>query len=205
MVRRELAVYYAVISHLDQQVGRILEALEETGQRENTIIIYSADHGLAIGSHGLRGKQNMYEHTINVPLIIQGPGIPKGKTISAQCYLRDLFPTACELAGLPIPKSVEGRSLVPVLKGKQEEIYEYVFGYFRRSQRMIRGKDYKLIEYPEAHRTQLFHLPGDPWELNNLADDPKHRDAQNALHARLRAWQQEVHDPILDLEPARSP
>lgn len=203
MVRRELAVYYAVISHLDQQVGRILRTLEETGQRDNTIIIYSADHGLAIGSHGLRGKQNMYEHTINVPLILQGPGIPKGKTISAQCYLRDLFPTACELADFPIPKSVEGRSLVPVLEGKREEIYDYVFGYFRSSQRMIRGKEYKLIEYPEAHRMQLFHLPGDPWELNNLADDPKHRDVLNALLAQLRAWQNEMRDPIFDLSSAK--
>ncbi len=178
MVRRELAVYYAVISHLDEQVGRILRTLDETGQRENTVIVYSADHGLGVGSHGLRGKQNMYEHTINVPLIFQGPGIPKGQQSSAQCYLRDLFPTACELAKIPIPKTVQGRSLVPVLKGQKQAIYDHVFGYFRGSQRMIRGDEYKLIEYPEANRMQLFHLPTDPWERSNLAGDPKHADTK---------------------------
>lgn len=201
MVRRELAVYYAVISHMDQEIGRILEALEETGQRENTIIIFSSDHGLSVGSHGLRGKQNMYEHTINVPLVFQGPGIPKGKLSSAQCYLRDLFPTACELAGLPIPKTVEGRSLVAVLKGKQAAVYDHVFGYFRDSQRMIRGNEYKLIEYPKANRAQLFHLPSDPWELKNLAGDPKHREAEAALRDRLRSWQTEMQDPIRSAPP----
>jgi arylsulfatase A-like enzyme len=197
MVRKELAVYYAVISHLDSQVGRILKALEETGQRDNTIIIFSSDHGLAVGSHGLRGKQNMYEHTINVPLIFSGPGIPRGKQSSAQCYLRDLFPTVCELAGVSLPKSVQGKSLVPVLQGKQESVYDHVFGYFRNSQRMIRGEEYKLIEYPEANRWQLFHLPTDPWELTNLAEDPRHETQRTQLLATLRAWQKEMRDPIL--------
>jgi arylsulfatase A-like enzyme len=203
MVRRELAVYYAVISHMDQQIGRILEALNETGQRENTIVIFSADHGLAIGSHGLRGKQNMYEHTINVPLVIQGPGIPKGKRISAQCYLRDLFPTVCELSQIPIPKTVEGRSLVPVLNGTKDAVYDHIVGYFRNSQRMIRGEEYKLIEYPQVNRLQLFHLPSDPWELRNLAGDPKHAETQQRLLAALRDWQKDVQDPLLSSQPAR--
>ena len=202
MVRRELAVYYAVISHMDQQVGRILETLDETGQRENTVIIFSSDHGLAVGSHGLRGKQNMYEHTINVPLVFQGPGIPKGKQTSAQCYLRDLFPTACELAKIPIPKTVQGRSLVPVLQGTKDTIYDHAFGYFRSSQRMIRGNEYKLIEYPQANRTQLFHLPSDPWELNDLAGVPKHAKTQRQLFAALRAWQKDMQDPLLNPKPA---
>ncbi len=185
MVRRELAVYYAVISHMDRQIGRILEALEKTGQRENTVIIFSSDHGLAIGSHGLRGKQNMYEHTINVPLIISGPGIPRGKQLSAQCYLRDLFPTVCELAEIPLPKTVQGKSLLPLLQGKEEAVYKYVVGYFRGSQRMIRGEEYKLIEYPEAKRLQLFHLPSDPWEQKNLAEDPRYENTRRQLLATL--------------------
>lgn len=197
MVRKELAVYYAVISHMDQQVGRILKALEETGQRENTLIIFSSDHGLAVGSHGLRGKQNMYEHTINVPLILSGPGILQGEKRAAQCYLRDLFPTVCELCGIPIPKTVEGKSLVPVLTGKEPKIYDHVFGYFRRSQRMIRGEEYKLIEYPEANQTQLFHLPSDPWEQQNLSGNPQHAKAERELHTNLRVWQRRMKDPAL--------
>ena len=202
MVRKELAVYYAVISHLDKQVGRIIKALEDTGQRERTLIIYSSDHGLALGSHGLRGKQNQYEHTINVPLIFNGPGIAAGKMRSAQCYLRDLFPTVCELAGIAIPQTVEGKSLVPVLKGKRAAIYEEVFGYFRRSQRMIRAEEYKLIEYPEAGRIQLFHLPTDPWELKNLADDPQLRTVRDELLKKLRRYQRDVADPVLAKEKA---
>lgn len=197
-VRQELAVYYAVISHVDEQVGRILQALEETGQRENTLLIFSSDHGLAVGSHGLRGKQNMYEHTINVPLIMSGPGIPRGKQSSAQCYLRDLFPTVCEMTNIAVPKTVQGKSLVPILQGKEDEIRDHVFGYFRNSQRMIRGKDYKLIEYPEANRAQLFHLATDPWELKNLAEDPQHETERRNLLAALRAWQKEVQDPLLN-------
>ena len=199
MVQNELAVYYAVISYMDEQVGRIVQALEDTGQRERTLVIFSSDHGLAVGSHGLRGKQNQYEHTINVPLIFNGPGIAAGKKSSAQCYLRDLFPTVCELAEIPIPKTVEGRSLVPVLMGRQPAIYDEVFGYFRRSQRMIRSEDYKLIEYPEAGRIQLFHLPTDPWELHNLADDPRSQKIRRELLKKLRAWQREVQDPILTM------
>jgi len=197
MVRDELAVYYAVISQLDQQVGRILAALEVTGQRENTLVIYSSDHGLAVGSHGLRGKQSMYEHTINVPLVFQGPGIPRGEKRDAQCYLRDLFPTVCDFAGISIPKSVEGKSLKNVIIGRERKVYDQIFGYFRRSQRMIRREDYKLIVYPEAGRRQLFHLPSDPWEMNNLDGKPDHAAMQKRLETELLAWQRRIHDPAL--------
>ena len=202
MVRKELAVYYAVISHLDQQVGRILKALDDTGQRERTLIVFSSDHGLGVGSHGLRGKQSMYEHTINVPLVFQGPGIPRGQKRSAQCYLRDLFPTICDLADIPIPKSVQGKSLAAAIAGEQDEVYKHVFGYFRRSQRMIRSGEYKLIVYPEAERRQLFHLPSDPWEMKNLADDPAHADARAELQKALSAWQREMKDPVLIATPS---
>ena len=197
MVRAELAVYYAVISHMDEQIGRILAALDETGQRENTLIIFSSDHGLAVGSHGLRGKQNMYEHTINVPLIFSGPGVPRGKQTSAQCYLRDLSPTVCEIAHIPRPRGVQGKSLVPVLQGKEKAVYDYVFGYFRNSQRMVRGRGYKLIEYPEAGEMQLFHLETDPWEMKNRIDDPQLTEVRQGLLHVLRDFQKEVQDPLL--------
>ncbi|MCA9113548.1 MAG: sulfatase-like hydrolase/transferase [Planctomycetaceae bacterium] len=197
MVRDELAVYYAVISHLDAQIGRVLAALEKSGQQDNTIVIFTSDHGLAVGSHGLRGKQSMYEHTIGVPLILAGPGIPRNEHRDAQCYLRDLFPTTCDLAGLEIPDSVEGRSLRPVLDGSREEIYEAVFGMFRNSQRMIRTAGWKLIDYPQAGRRQLFDLQHDPLEKNDLSRDPQHMAKQQELLARLRTWQREHDDPVL--------
>lgn len=196
-VQDELAVYYSVISHLDAQVGRILAALKARGLLKNTIVIYASDHGLAVGSHGLRGKQNMYEHTIGVPLIVSGPGIPRGRKSAAQCYLRDLFPTTCDLAGVPIPKSVTGRSLKPVLDGKTDTIYKQVFGYFRNHQRMIRTDEWKLIHYPQAKRTQLFHLKTDPHERKDLSTDARFAAKRAELHKRLRDWQRSVRDPVV--------
>src|SRR3954467_7503043 len=124
-IRQELACYYAVISHMDEQIGRILQALDDSGRRENTIVIFTSDHGLAIGSHGLVGKQNMYEHTINVPLVITGPGIRAGQRVDTQCYLRDLFPTMCELAGIAAPET-DGRSLVPAIHGEKTESHPFI-------------------------------------------------------------------------------
>ncbi|MPY90230.1 MAG: sulfatase-like hydrolase/transferase [Luteitalea sp.] len=196
-VRADLAAYYAVISHMDASIGRILKALEETEQLEKTLIIFASDHGLAMGSHGLRGKQNMYEHTIGVPLIVRGPNIPRGKRTKAQVYLRDLFPTTCELTGIPIPDSVQGRSFAPILSGTKEAIYRHIFGLFGDSQRMVRGERYKLIEYPQIEQTQFFDLERDPWELNNLADDPAHAAVVRELRDVLRRWQQEMNDPLV--------
>ena len=102
-----------MIDHLDAQVGRIVRELRRTKELEDTVIIYSSDHGMAVGSHGLRGKQNQYEHTINVPLIISDPGVAKGKSSAAQLYLRDLYPNTCELADVPIPASVTAKSFAP--------------------------------------------------------------------------------------------
>jgi arylsulfatase A-like enzyme len=196
-VREDLAVYYAVISHMDEQVGRILEALEQTGQRDETIVIFTSDQGLAMGSHGLRGKQNMYEHTVGTPLIWKGPGVPKGQRTGAQCYLRDLYPTICELVDIDIPGTVQGRSLVPVIRGEEESIYSCVFGHFKNVQRMIRTDRWKLIHYPKVGEFQLFDLTNDPHELNNLADNPKHAEVVKQLHDRLRAWQKNVGDPAV--------
>lgn len=197
-VRRDLAVYYAVISHLDEQVGRILQALEQSGQLENTIIIYGSDHGLAMGSHGLRGKQNMYEHTIRVPMVFAGPGILENHSTEQMVYLRELYPTVCDFLGIEIPGQVEGESFASILRGDRSYPgHDAIFAMFRDSQRMIRTGEWKLIEYPRAGQIQLFHLSSDPWELNNLADDPKHRSRLQNLSARLHRWQEEQGDQAL--------
>jgi arylsulfatase A-like enzyme len=187
LVRADLAAYYAVLSHMDAQVGRILESLERSGKRDSTIVIFTSDHGLAMGSHGLRGKQNQYEHTIGVPLLFAGPGIPVGESFDAPIYLRDLFPTLCELAGLPVP-DVDGVSHVPVLRGEREKLRDFVVGYFRDSQRMIRTERWKLIRYPLVDRLQLFDLESDPHERNNLSNDPSRRPTVRELSQRLDQW-----------------
>jgi len=193
MVRKNLAVYYAVISHMDEQIGRILDVLDQTKQTKDTLVIFTSDHGLAVGSHGLMGKQNMYEHTIRVPLVMAGPGIPKGKRNEALCYLRDLFPTICDLIGLPIPKSVEGRSLKPVIREEKNSVYSEIYGYFRDKQRMVRDKRWKLIHYPEIDRYQLFDLNKDPFEKNDLIGKDHHaqvvRHLQSLLAQKMKQWE----------------
>ena len=184
----ELAVYYAVIDHIDKQVGRIIEQLRIDGRLENTYVIYTSDHGLALGSHGLMGKQNMYEHTIRVPLVIAGPGLPEGKQNNALCYLRDLYPTICDLVDLPIPKSVKGRSLKLVIRGKADSVYSEIYGYFRDKQRMVRDKRFKLIHYPHIDRHQLFDLQKDPYERNDLSGDKSHAKVFRELQEKLTTW-----------------
>jgi arylsulfatase A-like enzyme len=184
----ELAVYYAVIDHIDKQVGRIIGQLRSDGRLKNTYVIFTSDHGLALGSHGLMGKQNMYEHTIRVPLIITGPKVPAGKRRDALCYLRDLYPTICDLAGVPIPKSVESKSLKPVITGKQDAIYTEIYGYFRDKQRMVRNKRYKLIHYPHLNRYQLFDLVSDPNELRDISQKPASEETMESLKRKLKKW-----------------
>jgi arylsulfatase A-like enzyme len=196
-VRGELACYYALITDLDAQVGRILQALEQSGRRDETLVIFTSDHGLAIGSHGLRGKQNMYEHTINVPLVMSGPGVPAGRRFDAQVYLRELYPTVCDLTRVKIPETVEATSFAPVLSGKKSAIHDNVFCYFRDVQRMLRTDRWKLIHYPHIDRYQLFDLQNDPLELKDRFDDPTAADVLADLKTRLRAAQQAAGDPLV--------
>ena len=196
MVRDVLRMYYAVISHMDRQIGRILLALEETGQADNTIVIFSSDHGLGVGSHGIRGKQNMYEHTAGVPLILAGPGIPRGVRRNAQVYLRELYPTTCDLVGIDIPTTVEGLSFASVVQGKADSIHDSVFCYFRDVQRMVRTDRWKLIHYPKIDRWQLFDRLADPHELHNLVDDVEKSQVLVALRQQLAALQRSHNDPL---------
>src|SRR5262249_42649747 len=137
IVRQHLADYYAAIEHLDAQVGRILDALEASGQAEKTLVVFTSDHGLAIGSHGLFGKQSLYDHSMHSPLIMTGPGIPGGRQIDALCYLLDIFPTLGELAGVRGPEGSEGRSLVPIIAGRQRTTRDSLFTAYANTQRAV--------------------------------------------------------------------
>lgn len=197
-VRAELAVYYAAISGMDEQIGRIIDALKMTSQLDNTIIIFTSDHGLAMGSHGLMGKQNLYEHTFGVPLIFSGPGIPEGVRRESPCYLRDLFPTTCEFADIKIPDTVQSRSLAPVIEGGPDPVYPFVVGCYTDTQRAIREGEWKLIVYPQAKRMQLFDLANDPDELTDLSATAEHAGRVGDLRAKLVGWLKENGDPAAD-------
>lgn len=192
-VKEELALYYAMITDMDAQLGRLLDALPADNE---TIIVFTSDQGLALGSHGLLGKQNCYEHSIRSPLIVCGPGLPANERCAALVTLQDLFPTLCELSGAPVPATVTGTSLAPLLRHQASSVHEFVTGMFTDTQRMICDERWKLIVYPQAGREQLFDLQEDPLELRNLAAQAEHASVRQKLLAKLTRWRADNGDPL---------
>ncbi|MCC2671434.1 MAG: Arylsulfatase, partial [Armatimonadetes bacterium] len=170
MIRDQLAEYYGLITHMDEQIGRILAALKRSGQADDTLIVFAADNGLALGSHGLLGKQSVFEHSMRTPLIVSGPGVPAGKSTKAFTYLLDLYPTLCDVLQVQPPAGLEGESLRPLWEGKRKSVRDSVFLPFLDLQRAVRDDRWKLIGYPKVGHLQLFDLKNDPNETTNLID-----------------------------------
>ena len=194
LVSDQLCEYYGIVTHMDEQIGRILAGLEATGRAEDTIVVFAADHGLAVGSHGLLGKQSLYEHSMRAPMMIVGPGIPAGASSTALTYLHDLYPTLLGQVGLEGDTDIEGRDLAPLWRGEAQAVRETLFLSFARSQRAVMDGRWKLIRYPMVGVTQLFDLASDPDELLNLADRPEHAARIEHLWAELEAWQAQLED-----------
>jgi arylsulfatase A-like enzyme len=194
VIRSQTAEYYALISHLDRSVGRLIAKLKEKGLDKNTLIIFTSDNGLALGSHGLLGKQSVYEHSMHVPLIIAGRGIPKNKTNDAFAYLFDLFPTLSQYAGAPLPTGIDGKNLLPVIQGKAQTVRPYIMNAYMDFQRSVRDDRYKLIRYPAVDHTLLFDLKNDPYELVDLADRPEHAQRVKSMLAQLQTEQNRYGD-----------
>ena len=195
-IRRHIAEYYAMITHLDAQIGRVLLALEKTGYAKNTIIVLAGDNGLAIGQHGLMGKQNLYQHSVRVPLILSGPGVPQAEKRQAFCYLLDIYPTLCDMIDVPIPDTVEGVSMGPTLCDASATIRDTLLLAYQGVQRAVLDRQHKLIEYvvDGQRSTQLFDLETDPWELDNLAESPIYADRVAYLRTELLHWPDELDD-----------
>ncbi len=201
-IRQHIADYYGMISHMDAAIGRVLAALADNGLAENTIVVYTADHGLAVGQHGLLGKQNLYDHSIRVPLILSGPSLPSGQRIDALTYTFDLYPTLCELTGVAVPPTVEGRSLLPLVRGEVDHTRDFVGTVYKGLMRSISDGEWKLIRYYRqgdkgTDHVQLFHLADDPWEQHNLADDVAQQTRVEQMLARLEGWMREVDGPLV--------
>ena len=188
--------YYAHTTYMDTQIGRILDALQASGKAGNTYVIFTADHGLAVGQHGLMGKQNLYDHSIRIPLFISGPGIPKGKMVDAHVYQHSAFATTCELAGVPVPRSVEFPSLTDLIQGRGGEKHDAIFCWYRGFQRAVRTREHKLIVYPQIKKTQLFDLTKDPWETKDLSGEQGYAAVQKKLLERLHQFQRELGDEL---------
>ena len=199
-VQLHISEYYAIITHFDREMGRILKALNESGKADNTYVILSSDHGLAVGQHGLMGKQNQYDHSIRMPLIIKGPKLEKGKKVNNKVYLQSMFATTCELASIKIPETVEFKSIQNLLNGEKVGGEKYIFGTYKDYQRMIRSDEYKLIVYPHNKMIQLFDLINDPNEIINLAESKKYQKIKKELLKELIIKQKELGDNLI-LDP----
>ncbi|MCX6300534.1 MAG: sulfatase-like hydrolase/transferase [Bacteroidetes bacterium] len=198
-LQNEIALYYGMISEMDYQIGRILDVLKQNNLTENTLIIFASDNGLALGQHGLLGKQNLYEHSIRVPMIISGKSVPKGTIYNGFNYLSDITPTVLNYLNIPNPKSVEAKSLFPVFKSPnliiRKSIYN-IYGNWLRSVKTLDG--YKLIVYDVngIKHTQLFDLNTDKWEQFNLADDPNYSKKIEFMKMDLINNMKETHDDL---------
>ncbi len=194
-IRKQLREYYAVITGLDHHIGRLLQSLKDRGEYDNTIIVFSSDHGLALGSHGLMGKQSVYDHSMKSPLIFAGPGIPHGSS-DALVYLLDIYPTVCDLVGAATPEGLDGKSLKPIILGQTDQVRDSLFNSYQAVQRAVRDDRWKLIRYPQINKSQLFDLKNDPHELHNLADDPEQAARVKRMMALMESWQTRLGDKL---------
>ncbi len=200
-VKTHLREYYALITHLDEQIGKIVNALEASGKLAKTYIIFTADHGLAVGSHGLMGKQSQFDHSIRAPFIIVGPKIAKGKKIDADIYIQDAMATSLDLADIEKPNYVFYNSVLDLTNGSRiDSHYDAIYGAYTNLQRMIRKDGYKLIVYPKLDKVLLFDLAKDPEEMCDLAESSGHKDKLHLLLKVLLEKQKVINDH-LDLNP----
>ncbi len=200
-LRQMVAAYYATIEHLDAEIGRLLDWLYETGERENTLIIFTSDHGEPLGDHGVMIKGSyFYEGCVRVPLIFSWPGtIPQGCISNALVELVDIAPTIHELLGDPVPRRMQGRSLKSLLMGKsplhehREGVYSEYYNStppanapdrYQAYQTMWRDRRYKIVVYHNERLGELYDLENDPQEFENLWDDPRYSELRFEMMKR---------------------
>ena len=197
-IRTHIREYYAIISHLDAQIGLILQALEEKELMDNTYIFFTGDNGLSVGQHGLLGKQNMFDHSIHVPLLAAGPDLPSGTEVSSEIYLQDIMATSLSLAGIEKPDFVDFNSFLNLANGVASELPlpNGVYGAYMDTQRMIRKDGFKLILSPRNRELLLFDLTADPLEMNDLSDNPQYAAKVRNLFEGLLSLQAQMEDPL---------
>ena len=202
-IKRHIAEYFAMITHLDYEIGRLLDALHQTGEEDNTIIVFTGDNGLAVGQHGWLGKEDIYEHGVRIPLIFAGPGIAQKAKNDAYVYLYDVFPTLCEKIGIETPDSVDGKSFAHLLDGEHGDAFrDELYLIFDKFVRGVKDDNYKLIEYRNGDNeddkwTFLYDIKNDPWETKNLATDEKYaskiREMREKILKHRDAWDEQSH------------
>lgn len=197
-VQKHIQEYYALISHLDSQIGEILDALESSGKMEDTYVIFTADHGLAVGQHGLMGKQNMYDHSLRVPFVVAGPDVPKGEVRRQSIYLQDGMATILDWAGVSKPEGVYFESFRDILNDAgAKSHHRAIYGAYMNLQRMIKRDDFKLILYPGIHKLLLYcSSREDPYEVKDLSREEQYKPLINSLLEELHDLQTDLGDDL---------
>ncbi len=194
-IKEQIAEYYGMITHLDHEIGKVIDAVRRKGELDNTIFILAGDNGLAMGCHGLMGKQNHYEHSIRIPLVMCGANLPKNKKIDNFVYLMDIFPTICDILDVEIPSSVEGKSFYKMFSDDAYKTRENLYFVYNDLIRSVKNERYKLIEYRNfITKTELFDHQNDSCEMNDLSKNPEYSDAKNELSELLQKYKTEWND-----------
>jgi iduronate 2-sulfatase len=191
--RKVLTAYYAAVSFMDAQVGRILDQLSQLGLDDNTLIVFKSDHGYHLGEHDLWQKMSLHEESARIPLIIAAPGAEPAVSDSLVEAI-DLYPTLAEWAGLEVPGHCQGKSLVPVLVDASHSVRDLAYCMSRKANHLVRTDRWAYIDYPEG--AELYDMHSDPLQFTNLVDseDPEHQQALEMLRERLAAKLAAIED-----------
>ncbi len=200
-IRTFIARYYGEISLIDFNIGRILKALDELGLAENTLVIYTADHGDFAGEHGTIMKGDVYDPLTRVPLIMRFPGqYPRGKTVDQLVEQIDLMPTFLDFAGVEIPGTVQGETLVPLVRGETDTHKDYIFSmirtwHMRQARYAVRSRRWLYVEDTFMDREMLFDLEKDPWQTDNVILLPRNESVLRTYRERLRYYFEGPYEP----------
>lgn len=195
-VKEHIAEYYAMITHIDDEVGKIIKTLKDTGEFDNTIIVFTADNGLALGQHGLFGKQSHYEHSVKIPFVIAGPNIPKDEIREDYIYLLDIFPTLCDLTEIKIPKSVEGVSFCKGIMGEEYDSRKSLYFAYTDKIRSVKNNKYKFMQHVYSGKItrQLFDLKNDTLEMANIIEQEQYKNVVTELETLLFSYRDKWND-----------
>jgi arylsulfatase A-like enzyme len=198
------ALYYGQITAVDDCLGQVLEALKDTGLEQDTIVLFTSDHGDLLGSHQLFNKNRHYDEATRVPMVIRYPRLLKPAVIDQQiATLVDATPTLLDLCGVPVPDSVQGTSLAPVLLGRQRTLGENAAFIETSIEDGVRTHRYLYsVEHKKPRREHLFDCEADPMQMNDLANDPSHADALKSLRQRVQAWRDRTSARVRPGPPA---
>ena len=198
-IREYAAIYHGMVKYIDDQLGRVLAKLDDLGLADNTLVLFTSDHGDMVGAHGCIGKSisSFYDDLVRIPLSMRLPdGIPAGTTVGQPVSQIDFMPTILDYASLPVPEKIHGRSMRPLVEGRQVAWRDHAFCQRGNGARMLRTERFKFVYRPQPRLVALYDLEADPHEDRNLAADPAHAGTVRRMHGRLLEVMAADGDPV---------